>query len=87
MANEKTKSDEDVIIFDSNMIVIVVEGGMVTKIHSGDAEARYVVVDIDNRKVGENSISEHTWPDTQFDDDEVEELLGDDAKDYLQTED
>jgi len=86
MAKEK-KSNEDEITFDSNMVVIVVEGGMVTKIHSGDAEARYVVVDIDNRKVGENSISEHTWPDTQFDDEEVEELLGNDAKDYLQNED
>lgn len=87
MAKEKIKSDEDEIIFDNNIVVIVVEGGMVTKIHSGDANVKYVVVDIDNRKVGENSISEHTWPDTQFDDDEVEELLGDDAKDYLQTED
>ena len=77
MAKEKIKSDEDEIIFDSNMVVIVVEGGMVTKIHSGDAEARYVVVDIDNRKVGENSISEHTWPDTQFDDEKVKELLND----------
>ena len=54
MAKEKIKSDEDEIIFDSNMVVIVVEGGMVTKIHSGDANARYVIVDIDNRKVGEN---------------------------------
>ena len=86
MAKEINISNDE-NTFDSNMIVIVVEGGMVTKIHSGDAEARYVIVDIDNRKVGENSISEHTWPDTQFDDEEVEELLGDDAKDYLQTED
>lgn len=77
MAKEKNKSDEDEIIFNSNMIVIVVEGGMVTKIHSGDANAKYVVVDIDNRKVGENSISEHTWPDTQFDDEKVKELLND----------
>ena len=77
MAKEKIKSDEDEIIFDSNMVVIVVEGGMVTKIHSGDASARYVVVDIDNRKVGENAVSEHTWPDTQFDDEKVKELLND----------
>ena len=87
MAKEKTKSDEDEIVFDSNMVVIVVEGGMVAKIHSGDASARYVIVDIDNRKVGENDICEHSWPETQFDDEEVAELLGDDAKDYLQTED
>jgi len=74
MAKEK-KSNEDEIMFDSNMVVIVVEGGMVTKIHSGDAVARYVIVDLDNRKVGENAISEHTWPDTQFDDDKVRKLL------------
>ena len=76
MGKEKViKSDEDEIIFDSNMVVIVVEGGMVTKIHSGDAEVKYVVIDLDNRKVGENSISEYTWPDTQFDDYEVTKLL------------
>jgi len=73
------KSDVDEVFFDSEMVVIIVEGGMVTKIHSGDANARYVIVDIDNRKVGEDSISEHTWPDTQFDDDEVERILKPDA--------
>jgi hypothetical protein len=77
MGKSKIKSDEDEITFDSIMVVIVVEGGMVTKIHSGDASARYVIVDIDNRKVGENSISEHTWPDTQFDDEKVKGLLND----------
>ena len=69
----KRKKDE--MLFDSNMVVIVVEGGMVTKIHSGDANARFVIVDIDNRKIGENSITEYSWPETQFDDERVEELL------------
>lgn len=82
MANEEKE-----ITFDSNMVVIVVEGGMVTKVHSGDANAIFVVVDIDNRKVGENDICEHSWPETQFDDEEVEKLLGDRAKDYEQSED
>lgn len=60
---------------DENIVVIVVEGGMVSKIHSGDAEARYIVVDLDNRKIGEGSVFEHTWPDTQFDDEEIAKLL------------
>ena len=75
MGKSKIKSDEDEITFDSIMVVIVVEGGMVTKIHSGDANTRYVIVDIDNRKIGENDICEHSWPETQFDDEEVEKLL------------
>ena len=40
MAKEKIKSDEDEIIFDRNLVVIVVEGGMVTKIYSGDANGK-----------------------------------------------
>ena len=87
MVKEKTKSDEDEIIFNSNMVVILVEGGMVTKIHSPDADAVFVIVDIDNKKVGENDICEHSWPETQFDDEKVVKLLGEHAKDYQQTED
>jgi hypothetical protein len=77
--DEKIKSDEDEIIFDGNLVVIVIEGGMVTKVYSDNANGRYVIVDLDNRKIGDKSISEHTWPDTQFDDEKVEKLLKPDA--------
>jgi hypothetical protein len=37
---------------------------------------KIIVVDEDNRKVGESFITEFGCPNTQFDDDRVEELLG-----------
>jgi hypothetical protein len=36
---------------------------------------KIIVVDEDNRKVGERYITEFTWLEIQFDDDRVEELL------------
>ena len=56
-------------------VVIVIEGGMVTEVYSDNANEKIVVIDIDNRKIGEDSITEFTWPDTQYDDERVEELL------------
>ena len=56
-------------------VVIVIEGGMVTEVYSDNANEKIVVIDIDNRKIGEDSIAEFTWPDTQYDDERVEELL------------
>jgi len=57
--------------------VIVVEGGMVTEVYSPNSNAVIVVIDIDNKRIGENSITEFTWPETQFDDSRVKELLKD----------
>jgi spermidine synthase len=62
---------------EEEIVVIVVEGGMVTEVYSGNANEKIIIVDIDNRKIGEDSITEFTWPDTQFDDERVEELLKD----------
>jgi hypothetical protein len=58
-----------------NTTIIVIEGGMVTEVYSGNANEKIIIVDIDNRKIGEDSVTEFTWPDTQFDDVRVEELL------------
>jgi hypothetical protein len=60
---------------DEEIVVIVIEGGMVTEVYSGNANEKIIIVDIDNRKIGEDSVTEFTWPKTQFDDDRVEELL------------
>jgi len=57
-------------------IVIVIEGGIVTEVYSYNANARIIVVDMDNRKVGEDSVTEFSWPEIQFDDERVSELLG-----------
>jgi hypothetical protein len=60
-----------------NTTVIIIEGGMVTEVYSGNANEKIIIVDIDNRKIGEDPITEFTWPDTQIDEDRVEELLKD----------
>jgi hypothetical protein len=60
---------------EEEIVVIVVEGGMVTEVYSGNANEKIIIVDIDNRKIGENSITEFTWPETRFDEDRVNELL------------
>ena len=60
---------------EKELVVIVVEDGMVTEVYNGNANQKIIVVDIDNRKIGENSITEFTWPDTQFDVKRVTVLL------------
>ena len=60
---------------EEEIVVIVVEGGMVTEVYSDNVNEKIIIVDLDNRKIGENSVTEFTWPETQFDDDRVEELL------------
>lgn len=56
-------------------VVIVIEKGMVTEVYSGNANEKIIIVDLDNRKIGEDSITEFTWPETQFDENRVDELL------------
>ena len=60
---------------DENILVVVVEKGIVTEVYSPDANLKIIVVDEDNRKVGESFITEFSWPNTQFDDERVEQLL------------
>ena len=38
-------------------------------------DEKIIIVDLDNRKIGEDPITEFTWPESQFDDDRVKELL------------
>jgi hypothetical protein len=61
---------------EENILVVVVEKGIVTEVHSPDANMKIIVVDEDNRRVCESFITEFGWPNTQFDDDRVEQLLG-----------
>jgi hypothetical protein len=60
---------------EENILVVVVEKGMVIEVYSPDANMKIIVVDEDARKVGEDYITEFFWPETQFDDERVEELL------------
>lgn len=56
-------------------VIIVIKGGLVTEVYSTNANGKIIVVDMDCRKTGEDSITEYSWPETQYDDDRVEELL------------
>ncbi len=60
---------------EEELVVIVIEGGIVTEVYSDNANQKIIAVDIDNRKIGGNSITEFTWIDTQFDIKRVAVLL------------
>ncbi len=61
---------------DNELVVLVIEKGIITEVYSCNANQKIVVVDIDNKNVGEDPITEFTWHETQFDDERVKELLG-----------
>jgi hypothetical protein len=67
-------------------IVIVVNGGRVEQVYSDNANILATVVDLDEKKVGESYINTFEWPDTQFDDDEIKELMGKQYEDYYDEE-
>ena len=60
----------------NDLVVLVIDKGIVSEAYSDNANQRIIIVDLDNRKIGEDSITEFSWPETQFDDERVEELLG-----------
>ena len=60
----------------NDLVVIVINKGIVTETYSDNANQRIVIVDLDNRRIGEDPITEFSWPETQFDDERVEKLLG-----------
>ena len=60
---------------EENILVLVVEQGIVIEVFSQDAYLKIIVVDEDNRKVGEDYITEFSWPETQFDEERVNESL------------
>lgn len=60
----------------NDLVVIVINKGIVTEAYSDNANQRIVIVDLDNRRIGEDSVTEFSWPETQFDDERVEALLG-----------
>ncbi len=60
---------------EENILVVVVEKGIVMEVLSPDADLKIIVIDEDNRKVGEEYITVFKWPETQFDDNRIVELL------------
>ncbi len=64
-------------------IVIVVNGGRVEQVYSDNANIQAMIVDLDNKKIGEEYIHTFEWPDTQFDEDAIREVIGDKIKDLM----
>ncbi len=60
----------------NDIVVIVIDKGIVAEVYSDNANQRIIIVDLDNRKIGEDSITEFNWPETQFDEERIQELLG-----------
>ena len=57
-------------------IVIIVEGGVVQTVYSDNANVQAIVIDLDDKKTGGDFIHTFEWPDTQFDEEEVKNLMG-----------
>ena len=60
----------------NDTVVIVIQKGIVSEAYSDNANQRIIIVDLGNKAIGEDAITEFFWPETQFDDERVEELLG-----------
>ena len=68
---------------DGDNIVIVVEGGVVRNVYSDNANAQVIIVDLDEKKESDDYVSTLQWPDTQFDEEEIREVIGDNVKDFM----
>ena len=65
-----------------NIVIIVHLGGAMND-YSNNANIIATVVDLDEKKVGENYINTFEWPDTQFDEEAIQEAIGDKVKDFM----
>jgi len=64
-------------------IIIVINSGRVEQVYSDNANIQAIVVDIDNKKIGEEYIHTFEWPDTQFDEEEIRNYFGDKVSDFM----
>jgi len=67
-------------------IIIVIEGGTVRNVYSDNSNIQAVIVDIDNKNIGEDYIYTFNWPETQFDDEEIKGLMGEQYENYIDEE-
>ena len=65
-----------------NVVIVVYRGGVVN-VYSDNANVLATVVDLDDRELGENYIHTFEWPDTQFDEEVIKEVIGDKIKDFM----
>jgi hypothetical protein len=65
-----------------NVVIVVYRGGVVN-VYSDNANVLATVVDLDDRELGENFIHTFEWPDTQFDEEVIREVIGDKIREFM----
>jgi len=65
-----------------NVVIIVYRGGVVN-VYSDNANVLATVVDLDDRELGANYIHTFEWPETQFDEEAIREVIGDRIKQFM----
>jgi hypothetical protein len=65
-----------------NVVIVVYRGGVVN-VYSDNANVLATVVDLDDRELGENYIHTFEWPNIQFDEEVIREVIGDKVKDFM----
>ena len=64
---------ESEVKLEEEKVVIVVSKGMITEVYNSNAGGKVIVVDLDNSE--SDQVTTWQWPDTQYDEERVEELL------------
>ncbi len=64
-------------------IIILVNGGRVEHVYSDNANIQAIVVDLDNKKIGEEYIFNYCWPEIQFDYEAIKDLMGRQYENYF----
>lgn len=64
-------------------VVIIIYRGSVANVYSDNANVLATVVDLDDRGLGANYIQTFEWPETQFDEDAIREVIGDRIQDFM----
>ena len=64
-------------------VVIIIYRGAVVNVYSDNSNVLATVVDLDDRELGANYIHTFEWPETQFDEEAIREVIGDRIKQFM----
>ena len=64
-------------------VVIIIYRGSVVNVYSDNSNVLATVVDLDDRELGANYIHTFEWPETQFDEEAIREVIGDRIKQFM----
>jgi hypothetical protein len=64
-------------------VVIIIYRGAVVNVYSDNSNVLATVVDLDDKEYGVNYINTFEWPETQFDENEIRDAIGDKIKQFM----